>query len=594
MNGGAWLEPLPILLLLAALAAPATLAAGRARPRFAAPAAQTSAALALTAVLWNIAAGGGRIDLPWLPSWGATLSFTFDGNAALYTLLASGIGFAVFVYAGRYLPRHLHHGHRPAAESTPFFALLALFMGAMIGLATARDLLLLFIFWDLTAVASYGLIGFDHTAAARRGSLMALLVTVTSALLLLVGALMVGATYGTFDIAALSLRARPSATLSVAVALMAIAGLAKSAQIPFHFWLPRAMAAPTPVSAYLHSAAMVAAGVFLLGRLYPLIDRAPDVQRALVVVGVASMLTGGALALVKRELKAILAYSTIGQYGYVVVMLGLGGAAGVGGAALYVIAHAIAKSALFLTAGAVTEATGRRSLDDLGGLARPLPALAIGSGLAAAALAALPLTLGFFKDEFFFDAAHHDGPAMAAIAVIGASLTFAYMARFWGRLFLGRLQRPAAVLPTAMVAPIGALGALAVVGGVFPAPFAALANAAGTVSLQTTVDLHPTYHFAATPSNLMAIAAWVLGAGLVTALPLWRVLPEALSAIGERIGPERWYWTALRSLDRVSDWMHALEVRDLRSRVAAVLVPAGVLVAAAVLATPSDRAFLAG
>ncbi|HEU0116658.1 MAG TPA: proton-conducting transporter membrane subunit, partial [Thermomicrobiales bacterium] len=270
---GAWLQPLPILLTIAALATPATLAAGRKRPRFAALAAQASAALALAAVFWNIARMGGDIDLPWLPSWGARLSFTFDGISALYTLLASGIGLAVFIYAGRYLPLHLHHGHRPAAAATPFFALLALFMGAMIGLATARDLLLLFIFWDLTAIASYGLIGFDHTEAARRGSLMALLVTVTSALLLLVGTLILGAAYGTFDIAALSLRGRPSATLSVAVALMAVAGLAKSAQVPFHFWLPRAMAAPTPVSAYLHSAAMVAAGVFLLGRLYPLIDR---------------------------------------------------------------------------------------------------------------------------------------------------------------------------------------------------------------------------------------------------------------------------------------------------------------------------------
>ncbi|HEU5433162.1 MAG TPA: hydrogen gas-evolving membrane-bound hydrogenase subunit E [Thermomicrobiales bacterium] len=594
MSADAWLQPLPVLLVVAALAAPATVAAGRMWPRRAASAAQASAALALAAVLWNIARIGGGIDLPWLPSWGATLSFTFDGISALYTLLASGIGLAVFIYAGRYLPLHLHHAHRPATEATPFFALLTLFMGAMIGLATARDLLLLFIFWDLTAVASYGLIGFDHTEAARRGSLMALLVTVSSALLLLIGALILGATYGTFDIAALSARARPGAMLTIPVALMAVAALTKSAQVPFHFWLPRAMAAPTPVSAYLHSAAMVAAGVFLLGRLYPLIDRAPEVQRALVVVGVASMLMGGALALVKRELKAILAYSTIGQYGYVVVMLGLGGAAGVGGAAFYVTAHAIAKSALFLTAGAVTEATGRRSLDDLGGLARPLPALAIGSGLAAAALAALPLTIGFFKDEFFFEAAHHDGPVMTAIAVFGAALTLAYMARFWGRIFLGRLQRPAAVLPLALVAPIVVLGGLAVVGGVAPAPFAALATAAGSVSMQSVVALHPVYHLAATPANLMAVAAWAIGAALAGALPWWRVLPEALSAVGERIGPERWYWALLRSLDQFSDWLHALEVRDLRSRVASVLVPAGALVAAAVLATPSDRAFLTG
>src|SRR5690606_24957747 len=152
--------------------------------------------------------------------------------------------------------------------------------------------------------------------------------------------------------------------------------LAKSAQAPFHFWLPRAMAAPTPVSAYLHSAAMVAAGVFLLGRVYPLLHADPRLLDGLLVVGLLSMAVGGILALTRDVLKQLLAYSTIAQYGYVVVMFGLGGPTGAGGAAFYVIAHALVKSALFLTAGAVTEATGEGRLSRLGGLARSLPALA--------------------------------------------------------------------------------------------------------------------------------------------------------------------------------------------------------------------------
>ncbi len=389
------------------------------RPSRSALAATAFAAAVFAAVLIVWRTGGATIDEPWAPTWDLRLALELDGLAALYGLLAAGVGALVFAYSSAYLPRHLARAGRSRAEERRFFALMALFLVSMAGLALAQDLVLLFVFWDLTAVASYGLIGFDRERAdARRSALMALLITAVSAVLLLVAILMLRAEYGTTHLPTLFDRIEPNATVAAAGVFVAVAALAKSAQVPLHAWLPRAMAAPTPVSAYLHSAAMVAAGVFLLSRLHPLLAQTGWLLDALVAVGFASIAVGGLLALGGRELKQVLAHSTISQYGYVVVLLGIGGEAGAAGACLYVIAHAIAKSALFLTAGAVTEATGSKTLDGTGGLARRMPLLAAGSAAAAAALAALPLTLGFFKDELFFKAAAERSTPIAVLAVV--------------------------------------------------------------------------------------------------------------------------------------------------------------------------------
>src|SRR4051795_2416725 len=373
-----------------------------------------ASALALAAfagclAMW--AAGGGAWSAPWVPTLGLRLSFSLDGLGALYALLATGIGVLVFAYGTSYLSLHLAHEHRPARERWRFWPWMALFAAAMVGLATAQDLVLLFLFFDLTAICSYFLIGFDRAEQdARRAALMALLVTVVSAVALLIAAVLLYVTYGTFAIPELIDRAGSGTATTVAAALMAVAALAKSAQVPFHFWLPKAMAAPTPVSAYLHSAAMVAAGVLVLGRVHPLLALDQTVLDGLLVVGLVSIAVGGLLALAQDQLKQILAHSTISQYGYVVVLYGIGGPDGAVAASFYVIAHALAKSALFMTAGAVTEATSESRLSQLGGLARDLPVVAVASGIAAASLAALPLTLGFFKDELFFAAAIEAGP----------------------------------------------------------------------------------------------------------------------------------------------------------------------------------------
>jgi multicomponent Na+:H+ antiporter subunit A len=553
------------------------------------------AAVAAVAVLALWLSGGGGFDVAWLPSWNARLAFRLDGLGALYGLLATGIGVATFTYATAYLPRHLEHEERPQADGRRFHALMVLFMVAMLGLSTAQDLLLLFVFWDLTAVASYLLIGFDRQhREARLSALMALLVTGVSAVVLLIGFLVLRAEFGTTSIPALLERADGGSAVTLAGALIAVGALAKSAQAPLHFWLPRAMAAPTPVSAYLHSAAMVAAGVFLLSRLHPLLATSPVLLDGLLVVGLVSMAVGGLLALGEDHLKRLLAYSTIAQYGYVVTMLGVGGAAGAAAACFYVLAHALAKSALFMTSGAVTEATGARTLSETGGLGRAMPALAAGSGLAAAGLAALPLTIGFFKDELFFKAAAGRGPWLAVLAVASAALTFAYITRFWTGIFLGPRRRPARPLPARLVLPVVVLGGLVLAGGVLVGPFAALSEDAAEVTAAGPVAVAPAYHLDLRAENLMALAAYAAGLVLVLGRPALAGVLGWWRRLGGRAGPERAYVAGLAGLNRLSNAIHDIEVRDLRARVVAVLVPAGVLVGVGVAVTPFEGAYVAG
>ncbi|MEW6635526.1 MAG: hydrogen gas-evolving membrane-bound hydrogenase subunit E [Actinomycetota bacterium] len=580
-------------LVFAILAAPVAAAAGKARAGLAAPVGAALAGLAFAATLYGWLSGGGVVDVPWAPTLDLRFDVALDGHAVMYSLLATGIGFAVLVYSSRYLPLHLAHERRPQTESTRFYFFILLFMGAMVGLAMARDLILLFLFWDITAIASYYLIGYDrHRHESRYSALMALLVTGITAVLLLIGALMFYVAYGTFSVPEIAGRVEPGALLVTAGLLILLAAFAKSAQVPFHFWLPRAMAAPTPVSAYLHSAAMVAAGVLLIGRVYPILAQSDTLLAIMSAAGLLSIAVGGTLALTRDALKQLLAYSTISQYGYVVLMFGMGGKYGAVGALFYVIAHALAKSALFLTSGAVTEATGESRLSRLGGLARRMPLLAAGSGAAAAGLAALPLTIGFFKDELFFAAALAQGGFFPALTVAAAVLTLAYTWRFWAGIFLGEPSGETREIPPALVAPVAALGALVFAGGVFVGPFAELARSAGaTIYAGPVGSVEPAYHLDLRPENLMALATFAFGAVVVLSRRYWRGVALAFARLGELAGPDRIYELSLRWINRLSYQVHNYEVRDLRGRVAAVLVPAGVLIALGLAATPADGVF---
>jgi multicomponent Na+:H+ antiporter subunit A len=590
-----------LVLLIVTLAAPVLVVlAGMVRLRLASPMAIALTALAFGIAITSYRTGDDRYDAAWVPDWGLRFALALDGLARLYAMLATGIGLAVVIYSAKYLPLHLHHEHRPQKEILRFQFFLLLFMGAMVGLVMAQDLILLFLFWDLTAIASFFLIGFDRDKEeSRAAAQMALLVTGISAVFVLIGAVLLWHEHETMDLGRILAADLDNGYAASAAVLIAVAALAKSAQAPLHFWLPNAMAAPTPVSAYLHSAAMVAAGVFLIGRLYPLMERFAWLLDGFVAVGLLSMVVGGILALTRDVLKQILAWSTISQYGYVVFLFGIGGEHGAAAATFYVIAHALSKSALFLTAGAVTEATGQTSLSGVGGLARQMPLLAAGSGAAAAGLIALPLTAGFFKDEFYFEAAWERGPVLGVLAVTGASLTFAYISRFWlgafGPLDAGESKAKAmSPIPGALTWPVVVLGAIVIAGGIWTVPLLRMAEQAASVTTRHEVHLHGAYHLDLRAANVMALASWAAGIALLLGRRVWWPAAMTVSRIGRRLGPERIYHIGLAQLNRLSDQLHVFEVRDLRSRIASILLPAGILVGIAVYVTPNSDEFEIG
>lgn len=585
-----------ILLLIVAIAAPLlALVSGAIQPRLVRHVSIFASAAAALVTVWSFWQPDASWSATWVSVYGLNFDFTLDGLARLYALLATGIGFLVVAYASRYLPLHLHHQHRPESDQTRFYFFLLLFMAAMVGLVMAQDLILIFLFWDLTAIASFFLIGYDQQEEESRGAaMMALMVTGITAVLVLIGAMILHREYGTWSLPEIIAHGELVGMTQWGLLLIAVGALAKSAQVPMHFWLPRAMAAPTPVSAYLHSAAMVAAGVFMIGRFYPLMQQVDWLLDLFLFIGFASMLVGGIIALTRNVLKHILAYSTISQYGYVVFMFGMGGEYGIKGASFYVLAHAIVKSALFLTAGAVSEATGKKNLADIGGLARKMPWLAVGSGMAASGLVALPLTIGFFKDELFFARAAELGQPYIVMDVLGASLTFAYIFRFWTHLFLGREITAPSPISRWLVWPVVVLGVITVIGGIWPDPFTRIASNAASVSANKVGEIHVHYTFDPIPENLMAVATWVTGLTIYWTRKRWWRAATGIAHLGERVGPAHWYYRGLWGLNALSDRVHDIEVRDLRSRVVSILVPAGALVALAVLVTPNSNSFEIG
>jgi multicomponent Na+:H+ antiporter subunit A len=582
-------------LLLAWLAIPASALAGRLRSAWAARTAALFSLLAFTGGFLGWQVDAGMLRAPWVPSWNLSLAFALDGIAVLYTFLATGIGALILVYSQGYLPHHLSEEQRPGERNVRFCVLTLFFMGSMIGLVMAQDLLLLFVFWELTTIASYLLIGFDsHQQKSRHAALLALLVTGITSLFLLIGALLLFSQYGTFLIPDLLMRAQPGPFLHLALGLIALAALAKSAQVPFHFWLPRAMVAPTPVSAYLHSAAMVAAGVFLLSRLHPLLAMSTLLLDALLVAGLLSMAMGGLLALREIVLKRVLAYSTIAQYGYVVFLLGLGTSGAVTGATLYVLAHALMKSALFLAAGAVTQSTKEERLSALGGLARRMPWLAAGSGIAAAGLAGLPLTLGFFKDEMLFRAVFERSTWLAIAVVVNAGLTLAYTWRWWSGIFAGDGRTVVEDHPRTMLTPVLLLASLILLGGIWGTPFAQLAATAATSILREPAQVELAYHLDARPENIMAICVYLLGIFLVVRHATLRPFLDRLMHAGDRAGPERSSTLAARGLEEVSAFLYNFELHDLANRIATVLIPTSLLLLLGLWLTPTIGLYRAG
>lgn len=361
------------------------------------PAPVVSAALLLSLALQLPAGAREVVEWSWIPSFGLNLTFVVDGLSLFFGLVVAGMGALIVFYARHYLDDHYEHHGR-------FYAYLLLFMGAMLGTVFAGNVLLLFVFWELTGLASFLLIGFLHEKeTSRDGARMALLVTVGTGLPMLAGIVLLGQLAGTYELAPLlagALHGADPALVSTAFVLIAIGAFGKSAQFPFHFWLPNAMAAPTPVSAYLHSATMVKLGVFLVARLFPIFSGAELWLPLLVPVCFGTMLLGAVLALLSHDLKAILAFSTVSQLGFLMGYYGLSAPTGAHHDLLHVANHVFYKGCLFMVAGIVDHAAGTRDLRQLGGLGRRLPLLCGIAIVAGAAMAGLPGTLGFISKEY--------------------------------------------------------------------------------------------------------------------------------------------------------------------------------------------------
>ncbi|MDO5641545.1 MAG: monovalent cation/H+ antiporter subunit A [Paracoccus sp. (in: a-proteobacteria)] len=414
----------------------------RAGRNVAASACATATALALIGLCLHIpevlAGGVVTTTITWLPQLGLDASFRIDGLSLLFGILILGIGLLIILYARYYL-----------AKSDPvgqFYTYLMLFQGAMVGIVLSDNILLLLIFWELTSLSSFLLIGYwKHLPEGRQGARMALTVTGMGGLAMIAGMLILGHIAGSYSISEILLAkdAIQASPLYLPALILILAGaFTKSAQFPFHFWLPHAMAAPTPVSAYLHSATMVKAGLFLMARLWPVLAGTPEWFYIVATTGLLTMLIGAVIALFKDDLKALLAFSTVSQLGLVTMLLGMGTEAAAIAAVFHIINHATFKAALFMTAGIVDHEAGTRSLRLLGGLRRLMPVTFVIGTIAALSMAGIPPFNGFISKEMMLDEAGHtvwagNHSLFLIMAGIAATFSVAYSFRFVLHTFMG-------------------------------------------------------------------------------------------------------------------------------------------------------------
>lgn len=412
----------------------------------------------------------------WLPQLGIDFSFRLDALGLLFALLISGIGTLIYIYAYFYLG--------PKNSLNKLYLLLMLFMAAMLGISLSNNLILLLVFWELTSISSFLLVGYwSNYDAAQRGSRMALTITGMGGLAMLGGFILLGQITGTYEIdQILTMTAQiQSHTLFVPTLLLILLGaFTKSAQFPFHFWLPNAMAAPTPVSAYLHSATMVKAGIFLVARLLPIFAGAALFHNLVTFIGLFTLCMAAFFAIFKEDLKGLLAYSTISHLGLIMCLLGIGSPLAVAAAIFHIINHATFKAALFMIAGIIDHESGTRDLRKLSGLWQLLPYTATLTMVTAASMAGVPLTNGFLSKEMFFTEllSNLSGPVLicsAIVATLAGIFAVAYSVRLvHGVFFDGPLgkqvpNKDAHEPPFGMRAPATLLAILCILVGLFPA-----------------------------------------------------------------------------------------------------------------------------
>lgn len=501
--------------------------------------------LMLGAMLPSVASGKPvLLALDWVPALDVRLGFAVDGLSLLFALVITGVGAIVLVYADAYFRDHPQRGR--------FLALMLAFIGAMLGLVLADGLVALFTFWELTAVISFLLIGFDHERpAARRAATQALIVTGLGGLSLMAGGVLLRLVTQTWDLSAMGgfAGALPfSPAYPWIVGFLVVTAFTKSAQLPFHFWLPRAMEAPTPVSAYLHAAAMVQAGIYLLARLSPLLSGTPLWQALLCGLGGATLLWGAVRALAQTDLKQLLAQTTVAALGLMVFLLGIGGPSAAMAVAAVFIAHALYKAGLFLLTGIIDKQTGTRDITALGGLRDHLTITFIAVALAGLSMLGVPPFMGWFGKELGYSGFATTGWSIGllAILVIGNALLGASALALVIRPFMGppkpgldRARDPSFAF---WIGPVLlGLAGFVVVFALTPFGDAMLAPAAAAIAGRP-VSQH--LELAANPLALafwLSIASWAL-AGLV----YWQ-----LDSIREmlRLLEQRFSWSMDKGLD---------------------------------------------
>ncbi|MBN8759359.1 MAG: monovalent cation/H+ antiporter subunit A [Thiobacillus sp. 65-69] len=515
------------------------------------------AAATLVASLYPQVAAEGvlRVTIPWMPALGLDFYLRMDGFAWLFALLITGMGTLVVVYARYYMS--------PDDPVPRFFSFFLAFMGAMLGIVLSGNLIQMAMFWELTSLASFMLIAYwHHRADARQGARMALTVTGAGGLALLGGVLLLGHMAGGYDLDTV-LAARETvqahAWYPLALALIALGALTKSAQFPFHFWLPHAMAAPTPVSAYLHSATMVKAGVFLLARLWPVLAGTDLWFWIVGGAGLATLVIGGYLAIFQQDMKGVLAYSTISHLGLITLLLGMNSPLALVAAVFHIFNHATFKASLFMAAGIVDHETGTRNLQRLSGLYRAMPITATLAMVAAAAMAGVPLLNGFLSKEMFFsETVFLDRPdwqriALPLMATLAGMFSVAYSLRFIHQVFFGP---PASDLPHApheptrwMLLPSMLLVTACVLVGIFPELTVGLFLRLATDAILGGEAPHyslAVWHGLNLPL-FMSVAALVGGIALYRAF-LWRA-SETVPLL-ERIDGKRLFDGSLLALTR--------------------------------------------
>lgn len=515
--------------------------------------------------------GGARlVELPWAPSLGLSLSFNLDGLGLLFATIITTVGALVVLYASRYLAGHPQAGR--------FYASLFAFMGAMLGVALSDNLLTLFVFWELTGFTSFLLIGFDHERdEARAAAIQALIVTGAGGLALLAAGVLLLDVSGTTSLSAMaanraSIAAHPF--YGAIAALVLLAAFTKSAQVPFHFWLPNAMAAPTPVSAYLHSATMVKAGVYLIARMTPALGGTAAWTAPVTAAGAATMLLGAYRSVQETDMKRILAYSTVSALGVLTMLLGIGTREAVVAALVYLVAHAGYKGALFLVAGAIDHETGTRDVTVLGGLRRAMPRTALAGGAAALSMAGLPLTLGFVAKDGAYEALLHGGgwgPWLLAATVL-ASVLLGLAGLLAGVLpFLGRGRPEDAEVHEPgwpLWVPPFVLAGAGVLAGLVPSLLNGTLSSAAASILGAPVDLRLAVWHGLTPALTLSVLTL---AGVVAAYGLRRTI--ASRTWKPATGTERLYAAGLAGLDRVSRAIGpSLHSASLRSYVMVIVV----------------------